>query len=213
MYPGRGAGTLIDVITVAIAEAHRLYAAGLDALLDGEPGIDVVGWAADGPELEVIGATLHPNVVIADLALPDLEDAVFRLHTQRPRSALLLLGSAEGGMVGLSQALTWRAKGYLYKDTAPDALVGAVRDLAADRQVFDPALVAAAMRRGSPSTPSARELSTLRLVADGLTSREIAVRLSLSPGTVRNYVSSVIAKTNARNRVDAVRIARERSWI
>lgn len=202
------------MITVAVGEAHKLYAAGLDALLCAENDIDVVGHAVDGSELEVIGATQHPHVVIADLALPGLEDAVFRLHAQRPVSALLLLGTAKAGMVGLSQALTWRAKGYLCKDTDPAALVRAVREVAGGAQVFDPALVSASMRHGAAHTaPSARELSTLRLLADGLTNREIAERMSLSPGTVRNYVSSVIAKTNARNRVDAIRIAREYSWI
>jgi two-component system response regulator DesR len=201
------------MVTVLIGDEHRLYSAAIEALLRQTSDLEVLGHANSGQQLQAMAARSCPDVTVVDSLLPGLDAAIPGLRAVRPVTALLLL-SGSGSAAELSQAMTWGAHGYLRKSNAPAELLAGVRDLAAGHQRFDPSLLADAMSvPGMLSRPSARELSTLRLVAAGLSNKEIAGTLALSPGTVRNYVSAVIAKTNARNRVDAIRIAREYAWI
>jgi two-component system response regulator DesR len=201
------------MVSVLIADQHRLYSAALEALLRLSDGMDVVGHASSGLELGTQAQSRRPAVVVVDIVLPGLDAAIPLLQALRPAPAVLLL-SGQGTIAELSQAMTWGAHGYLRKTNAPGELIEAIRTLAVGHQSFDPLLLSDVMTAPAAlSRPSARELSTLLLIAAGLSNKEIASRLALSPGTVRNYVSAVILKTHARNRVDAIRIAREYAWI
>jgi two-component system response regulator DesR len=112
----------------------------------------------------------------------------------------------------LRRALAAHVTGYLLKDAPPDQLAEAIRMVAANRRVIDPQLALAAWDvPDNPLTP--REIEVLRLVSAGSEVAEIATALFLSQGTVRNYLTTIVTKLNARNRVDAVRIAREAGWI
>jgi two-component system response regulator DesR len=103
-------------------------------------------------------------------------------------------------------------RGFLLKDAPATQLADAVRRVAAGQRVLDPELVAAAVETG-PSPLTEREAEVLRAAEEGLTTEEIAARLRLSPATVRNYLSNAIAKVNARNRLDAIRISRDAGWL
>jgi two-component system response regulator DesR len=122
----------------------------------------------------------------------------------------VLTGLGQPG--NLLRALKAHVRGYLLKDAPPERLADAVRRVSRGERVLDPELVAAAVETGA-SPLTGRETDVLRTAADGFTTDEIAERLHLSPATVRNYLSNAIEKAGAKNRVDAIRIAREAGWL
>ncbi|WP_059048652.1 response regulator transcription factor, partial [Streptomyces acidiscabies] len=137
--------------------------------------------------------------------------AAAQLAQQLPSCRTLILTSL-GRPGTLRKALAAQVGGFLLKDAPPDRLAGAVRDVAAGKRVIDPQLALAAFDNGeNPLTP--RETEVLRMAADGAEAADIASRLFLSVGTVRNYLTTVVTKLNARNRVDAIRVARESGWL
>jgi len=156
---------------------------------------------------------LEPAVVILDMHLPDLDgiEAAELIRRRIPASRVLLLTPiCHAGAV--KRAVAAGALGLMRKDVAPGRLVSAVRDVGHGIHVYDPRLVDCLLRDRN-DVPTASELRVLEHVAKGGTVREVAAALSLAQGTVRNYISSVIAKTQARNRLDAIRIAREFGWL
>ncbi|KDN83909.1 response regulator transcription factor [Kitasatospora cheerisanensis] len=136
-----------------------------------------------------------------------------RLQLVAPGTAVLLLVPALPRTAQSRRALVEGAAGVLLKDVQAPALIAAVRELARGGRVYDPRLVLDVVRAGQSGPLSRRELAVLGEIAEGSTVQEAAAALSLSPGTVRNYVSAAIAKTGARNRCDAIRIARECGWL
>lgn len=199
--------------SILLADGHHLFRSGLSALLDREPDLTVSAEACDAESAVTQAGGSRPDVAVVDLDVPGaggLRTAeLIRSHS--PRTAVLLLGTAPRADE-VQRAYADGVNGMLRKDVRPERLITTVRELAAGRRVFDPELVLVAIRPG-PGTPTRRELAVLRLVAAGSTIHEVAGQLSLSPGTVRNYVSSAIARTGARNRCDAIRIARENDWL
>jgi two-component system response regulator DesR len=109
-------------------------------------------------------------------------------------------------------ALEAHVRGFIVKDAPADSLAAGIRQVAAGHRVIDPDLIAAALETGA-SPLTGRESDVLRAADEGIATHEIATRLSLSPATVRNYLSNAITKTGARNRIDAIRIARDAGWI
>lgn len=200
---------------IVIIHSHQLFMVGLASLIDAQPDLEVIGQFGTGQEAMPTLAGGTPAVVIIDAALvsPDPMVLAKRIRTLTPQPAVLVL-SASGSAAELQRVLSGGVQGYLCKSVSPQTFLMAIRQLAGGHQVFDHELVAQAVcRQVAALAPTARELSTLRLIAVGMSNKEIASALRLAPGTVRNYVSSVIIKANARNRVDAIRIAREYSWI
>lgn len=185
----------------------------LVALLNLEPDVDVVSEVSTGEEIIPAIRELHPDVAIIDIDLPgrdglsvaaEIHDAKLSTHT------LILTNLSRPGTI--RRALDARVDGYLLKDAPPDKLANAVRRIAAGSRVVDNDLAAAAWRADEcPLTD--RELSVLRLAAGGEDIPEIAENLFLSPGTVRNYLTAVVTKLDARNRVDAIRIATDAGWL
>jgi len=159
-------------------------------------------------------ARVHrPDVAVLDIDLPGTDGlaAAAQLHIEAPACRCLIL-------TGLSQpshvlrALQLHVRGFLRKDAPSADLNHAIRQVAAGHRVIDPDLVAAALDTGvSPLTP--RETDVLRTAAGGASTQVIASTLFLSPATVRNYLSNAVAKLDARNRIDAIRIARQSGWI
>lgn len=202
-------------IRVVLADEHPLVSAGLCALLGSQSDIEVVGTVFSGND--VVGACRRalPAVAILDARLPGLDaiSAAISIRIAIPATKVLIL-TPSGHPAELHAAMHAGVDGYLRKDVTPIALLDAIRRIVAGHQVLDPtAVLHAVSRRPDVMAPTASELRTLKMVANGLSNKEIADRLRLSHGTVRNYVSSLIAKTNARNRVDAIRIARDLAWI
>jgi two-component system response regulator DesR len=152
-------------------------------------------------------------VAVLDIDLPGLDGltAAGRLYEALPGCrTLVLTGLSQPGH--LLRALKVHVRGFIVKDAPADTLADGIRRVAAGERVIDPDLVAAALETGvSPLTQ--RETDVLRAAEDGIATDEIAAKLALSPATVRNYLSNAITKVGARNRIDAIRIARNAGWL
>ena len=201
------------MIRVLIAEDMHLIRGALVALLSLETDIEVVAQVDRGDLILETARQTRPDVAVIDIDLPGLDglSAASLLHVHLPTChTLVLTGLGQPG--NLLRALRVHVRGFMLKDAPADRLADAVRRVAAGQRVLDPELVAAAVETGtSPLTE--REAEVLRTAESGLPTNEIAEALSLSPATVRNYLSNAIAKVGARNRLDAIRIARDAGWL
>jgi len=201
------------VIRVLIAEDMHMIRGALVALLSLESDIEVVAELDRGDSIVETALRTRPDVAVIDIDLPGVDGltAAALLHQQLPDCrALVLTGLGQPG--NLLRALKAHVRGFLLKDAPADRLAESVRKVAKGERILDPDLVAAAVETGaSPLTE--RETAVLRTAEDGLPTDQIALRLSLSAATVRNYLSNAIAKVGARNRLDAIRIARDAGWL
>ena len=200
------------MIRVLVAEDQAMVRGALAALLEIESDLEVVGQAGDGREaLDLVGH-LRPDVLLTDIEMPELSGLELAAEIARlklPTRVIILTTFARAGY--LRRALEAGALGYLLKDSPADRLADAVRNVHAGARAVDPELAREAWTERDPL--SDRERRVLRLAAEGLSSAAIAAQLSLSDGTVRNYLSDAILKLGAANRVEAARIARERGWL
>ncbi|MGI8329593.1 response regulator transcription factor [Actinomadura scrupuli] len=201
------------MIRVLIAEDVHMIRGALVALISLEDDMEVVAELDRGDR--IVGAALEtrPDVAVVDIDLPGMDGltAAGELYERLPECrALVLTGLSRPG--NLLRALKLHVRGFIIKDAPAETLADGIRRVAAGERVIDPDLVAAALETGnSPLTP--READVLRAAESGISTEEIAVTLSLSRATVRNYLSNAIAKVNARNRIDAIRISRNAGWL
>jgi two-component system, NarL family, response regulator DesR len=201
------------VIRVLIAEDMHLIRGALVALLSLEDDMDVVAELERGDEIIATALRVRPDVAVVDIDLPGLDGltAAEQLQEALPECrTLILTGLSQPG--NLLRALKAHVRGFIVKDAPADSLADGIRRVAAGHRVIDPDLVAAALETGA-SPLTGRESDVLRAAEDGITTSEIGSRLALSPATVRNYLSNAITKTGARNRIDAIRIARDAGWL
>jgi two-component system, NarL family, response regulator DesR len=200
------------MIRVAIAEDQTMVLGALSALLEIEGDLIVVGRAADGREaLDLVLATA-PDILLTDIEMPHLtglEVASEIMRRKLPTRVVILTTFARAGY--LRRALDAGASGYLLKESRSEELANAIRRVHMGGRVIDPELARDAWTERDPLND--RERQVLRLTAEGLSGAGIAAELSLSSGTVRNYLSSAISKLRAFNRLDAARIAREKGWL
>ncbi|RKE21261.1 DNA-binding response regulator [Streptomyces sp. TLI_171] len=201
------------MIRILIAEDMQVLRRALVALLQLEPDIEVVAELGSGDEVVARAKETAPDVAVLDIDLPGTDGitAAGQLADSVPGCRTLILTSL-GRPGNLRRALAAHVAGFLLKDIEPSQLAEAIRTVAAGGRAIDPALAVAALD-SDPSPLTLRELEVLRLAADGLEAGQIASRLFLSAGTVRNYLTTVVGKLNARNRVDAIRIARDAGWL
>ncbi|AUG78883.1 Putative two-component system response regulator [Kitasatospora sp. MMS16-BH015] len=200
-------------IRVLLAEDMHMVRGALVALLDLEEDIAVVAELANGDEILPTALKRQPDVAVIDIDLAGMDGltAAALLHEAMPECRTLILTSL-GRPGTFRRALAAGVRGFLLKDAPSGELAHAIRRVAQGERVVDPELMVAAWDSGdSPLTE--RETEVLRLAADGAGVTEIARRLYLSDGTVRNYLTSTVVKLNARNRLDAVRIARDAGWV
>jgi two-component system response regulator DesR len=198
-------------IRVVIAEDQTMVLGALAALLELEGDITVVAQARNGKEaLEAVLAH-RPDVFITDIEMPEMTglEVASVLKNHAVTRVVILTTFARAGF--LRRALDAGALGYLLKDRPARELADAVRRVHQGLRVVDPELATEAW--GEPDPLTQRERQVLRLAGDGITSKEIASKLGLSEGTVRNYLSEAISKLGAANRVDAARIARAKGWL
>jgi two-component system response regulator DesR len=200
-------------IRVLIAEDMHMIRSALTALLRLEPDIEVVAELERGDTIVAAALDTRPDVAVLDIGLPGLDGltVALELHQKLPECrTLVLTGMTRPG--NLLRALKMHVRGFIPKDAPAQTLTDGIRRVYAGERVIDPDLVAAALETGaSPLTP--RETDVLRESESGSSTEEIGARLSLAPTTVRNYLSSSISKTGARNRIEAIRIARDAGWI
>ena len=201
------------MIRVLLAEDMHMVRGALIALLNLEPDIEVVAEVSSGDKIVPAARQHGPDVCVIDIDLPILDglSAATTIRETMPQIRTLMLTSL-GRPGTLRRALAARVDGFLLKDAPPTELADAIRRVAAGERVVDSQLALAAWDRGEcPLTD--RELEVLRLAANGADAPDIAVALSLSVGTVRNYMTTIMTKLNGRNRVDAIRIAEEAGWL
>ncbi|MEU6714078.1 response regulator transcription factor [Nonomuraea sp. NPDC046802] len=201
------------MIRILIAEDVNLLRGALVTLLEFEDDLEVVAAIADGAQVVPAALSHQPDVAVLDVGLPGMDgiSAAALLKEELPACrSLIVTGLGRPGT--LHRALEADVPGYVLKDASPEKLVRAVRAVAAGEKVYDPELALAAWSGGvNPLT--LREEEVLWLVRSGAGAPEIAARLSLSVGTVRNYLTAIVAKLNARNLVDALRVAEESGWL
>jgi two-component system, NarL family, response regulator DesR len=191
----------------------KLFRAALRNLLEQHEGFEVVAEVFCGDQIVPTALELRPDVAVIDIEMPGQDGlaAAVALREQLPSCGTLIL-TAFGSPANLRRALTSQAGGFMSKDVSPQALADAIRQVAAGIQVVDPQIAAAALKLPSnPLTP--REVDVLRLSAEGSAAQQIGAELFISTATVRNYLSSIVAKLHARTQVDAIRIATNAGWI
>lgn len=201
-------------IRILLAEDQAMIREALATLLELEPDMSVVGQVGRGDEVvAAVDALGGVDVALLDIEMPGLDglSAAADLRKRHPETKVVVL-TTFGRPGFLRRAMEAGAAAFMVKDAPAARLAEAVRRVLAGERVIDPDLAAAALADGvNPLT--GRERDVLAASADGSVNAEIAGKLSLSEGTVRNYLSACIQKTGARNRAEAVRIAHEKGWL
>ncbi|WP_395365350.1 DNA-binding response regulator [Streptomyces sp. YH02] len=202
------------MIRILLAEDMHMVRGALAALLSLEPDLLVVAQVERG-DCIVAAAELHrPDVAVIDVDLPGMDGiaASEELRERLPSCRTLILTSLDQPGT-LRRAMAAGVGGYLLKDAPPHELAAGVRRVAAGHLAVAPELAMSAWESGGQQPLTPRETTVLRLAADGADVTQIAEQLHLSAGTVRNYLTSIVSKLHARNRLDAVRIARDAGWL
>jgi len=201
------------VIRVLLAEDQGMVRGALATLLALEADIEVVAQCSRGDEVVAAAQAALPDVALLDIEMPGLDGlkAASLLHAAMPDCTIIIL-TTFGRPGYLRRAMEAGATGFVVKDGPADQLAVSIRRAVAGERVIDTALAAAALSDGSnPLTP--RERDILHAASGGATIATIATSMFLSQGTVRNYLSSAIQKTGARNRLEAVRTAEQHGWL
>lgn len=203
---------MVEPIRIVIAEDQGMLLGALSALLELENDIRVVAKGHNGDEALQLVEQHQPDILLTDIEMPGKTglDVAQVLFTQKSATKVIVLTTfARSGY--LQRAMAFGVKGYLLKDAPSEELVKAIRKVMMGGKVVDPELISVAWDSPNPLTD--KERTALKLVADGLPTKQVAQQLFLSEGTVRNYLSEAIAKLDASNRVDAARIARQKGWL
>jgi DNA-binding NarL/FixJ family response regulator len=211
---------MTEPLTILIADDHPLFRKGLRALLATVPQMQVVGEAGNGAEAVRLAEQLQPNLVLMDLQMPggDGLTAIRQLAAVRPHTHILVVTMFEDDD-SVFAAMRAGARGYVLKDMDDDEMIRAIRAVAHGEAIFSPAVArrllgffaaprAAAPPRAFPELTE-REREVLEVLTLGYTNAAIAQRLSLSPKTVRNYVSSIFGKLQVADRTEAILRARD----
>jgi two-component system response regulator DesR len=201
------------MIRVLLAEDQAMVRGALAALLTLEGDIEIVCEVTRGDEVVEAALAAQPDVALLDIEMPGMDglEAAAALRRHFPACRVLIL-TTFGRPGYLRRAMESGVAGFVIKDAPADQLAVAIRRVVAGERVIDPALALAALGEGSnPLTP--REGEVLAASAGGASIADIAATLHLSEGTVRNYLSEAIQKLEARNRVEAAHIAREKGWL
>jgi two-component system response regulator DevR len=200
------------MITVFLVDDHELARRGIAGLLEAEPDIEVIGEAGTAAQARSRIFATRPDVAVLDVRLPDGSgvDVCREIRSKDPTIQCLML-TAYDDDEAIYAAVIAGAAGYVLKDIRGAGLVESVRKIAAGKNLLDPALTARVVERmrggarGDPrlATLSTREKQIMVLIADGLTNREIGLRLSLAEKTVKNYVSGLLSKLGLQRRTQA----------
>lgn len=201
------------MIRVLLAEDQALVRGALKALLEMEGDIVVVGEASRAEDVVPLAREARPDVALLDIELPDGSGlgAAAALREALPECRVVML-TTFGRPGYVQRALAAGAHGFLLKDAPASELAVAIRRVLEGQRVVAPDLALMALQEG-PCPLTQRESEVLAAAVDGVTTAEIAARLHLSEGTVRNHLSSAMQKLGARTRAEAVRIAKERGWL
>lgn len=196
-----------------LAEDQELLNSALKMLLDLEDDFEVVGTSLTGEDVAKQIMDLKVDLALLDIEMPKqsgLEIAKELRQQNYPGKIIILTTFARANY--FKEALAQKVDGYLLKDSPSDSLVKAIRAILEGNTVFDPKLVSGVLNEvDNPLTK--RELEILKMLEQVATTKELAQRLFLSEGTVRNYISSILSKTGTASRLEALNLARDKGWI
>ncbi len=209
----------LNKITVLLVDDQVLFRRGLGSLMSGEPDMEVVGEAGDGRAALERVRTLEPDVVLMDINMPVMNgiEAIRTIKAERPSTRLVALTVSDEDH-DLFEAIKAGAEGYLLKNLRPEELFDMIRGVMRGETPLSPAIAGKLLgefrRRPAQERPdpvegalTARELEILQLVADGLSNAEIATRLFITEGTVKNHLHNILEKLHLQNRVQAAAYA------
>jgi DNA-binding NarL/FixJ family response regulator len=217
-----GAGE--DPIRVLIADDHAFFRRGLEVVLQGEPGLELVGQASDGQEAVRVASEVVPDIVLMDIRMPKMTgiEAARAMKEVAPSAKIVILTISDEDE-DLFEAIRAGAIGYLLKDIPLDELADSVRAVHGGQSLINPSMAgklitefATLARRDAEEEPAKhapvlkltdREMEVLRLVARGLNNRDIAKELFISENTVKNHVRNILEKLQIHSRMEAVMIA------
>ncbi len=208
-------------VRIVLADDHPVVLAGLRLVIAAAADLAVVGEAATGPQAMEMVRSLKPDIAIVDISLPGLNGIVLtrQLLAENPALGVIVLTLHEEQNL-VDQALEAGARGYVLKKSAAECLIQAIRGVLVGGLYIDPAIAprmfdtaAKARRKAGAAALTARETDVLKLIAQGLTTREIGEELGLSPKSVETYKARASAKANLATRRDIVRYASARGWL
>ncbi|MGP4059446.1 response regulator transcription factor [Halobacillus sp. H74] len=197
---------------IVIAEDQGMLRGAISRLLGMEKDIQVVGEAANGEEAVEIIQRLQPDIAILDIEMPHLSGLEVAEHLQKSNSTCLVAIVTTFARSGyLQKAVKAGARGYLLKDTPVSHLAESLRKIYSGQRVFSPQLTFSFIEETNPLTK--REIEILQCLKRGDSVKDMNQSLYLSEGTIRNYISEIIQKLEAKNRIEAVTIAEEKGWL
>ncbi|KPH93048.1 transcriptional regulator [Pseudoalteromonas porphyrae] len=200
------------MIKVYLVEDQGLVLGAVAALLSLDISIEVIGQAANGQIAMQEIPQLKPDIVLSDIEMPIMTgiELAEQLRDKCPEIKVVIMTTfSRAGYIRRSMAAG--VKGFVLKEAPSDSLIATLKKVMAGQKVIDSELALNALEDSDPL--SDKERKALKLAGDGLKTSDIAAKLYLSEGTVRNYLSDAIAKLNAINRVDAARIAKQKGWL
>jgi len=204
---------LIDMIRIVIAEDQGMMLGALGSLLNMEEDMEVVGQARNGEEAVRLVKELEPDVCIMDIEMP-LKTGLEAAQELKGSSSKIIILTTFARAGYFERARKAGVRGYLLKESPIEELVSSIRLIMDGRRMYAPELVDIAYGDDdymeNPLTE--RESEVLSLVAEGKTTKEIAKELYLTPGTIRNYISSILEKLNVGNRIEAIARFKEKGW-
>jgi two-component system NarL family response regulator len=208
------AGTLAPHARVLVVDDHSLLRTGVANIINQEPDLEVVAEAANGRDAIEAFERHHPDVVLMDLRMPEMEgvEAVRRIRALDPQARVVVLTTYDADE-DIARALQAGAKAYILKDIAAAALIACVRDVLAGKTYLAPAAAAKLAERVTQVQLTPRELAALRLMANGQSNKEIAAALEISERTVKSHLAHLFEKLQVTSRTEAVRVATRRGLV
>lgn len=197
------------MIRIVIAEDQRMLLGAFGSLLNLEEDMEVVGMAANGEEAVSLVSKLQPDICIMDIEMPGKSglEAAEELKDSACKIIILTTFARPGYF---KRALKAGVSAYLLKDGPSEELAGSIRNVMAGKRIYAPELMDDLYSEDNPLTE--REMDVLGLIADGKNTKEIASELTLSAGTVRNYISTILDKLQVKNRIEAITHSKEKGW-
>ncbi len=197
------------MIRIVIAEDQRMLLGALGSLLSLEDDMEVVGKASNGEEAVSLAKELKPDVCVMDIEMPGKTGLEAAEELKELGCKVIILTTfARSGY--FQRALKAGVSAYLLKDSPSEELASTIRSVMGGRRVFAPELMDDVYSEENPLTE--REMEVLELVADGKNTKEIAGQLSITTGTVRNYISTILDKLQVTNRIEAITQSKEKGW-
>jgi two-component system, NarL family, response regulator len=201
-------------IRVVLADDHPVVRNGLAAIVDQQADMEVVAEAGDGDEAVALYRRFRPDVMVLDLRMPKRDGVavVQEVMELNPKARLLIMTTYDGDE-DIFRCLSQGAKGYLLKDAPRQEILSAIRAVSEDRSYTSSSIAAKALQRMAKPSLTQRELDVLQLVALGRSNKDIARRLSITEGTAKTHMKSILTKLDAISRTEAVAVAHKRGMI